>query len=220
MSLVPTDDFVVDAVRRIAAAASGSAGGTFRLSLCGGSTPAPIYRALREAEIDWGRTVITFGDERCVPPDHAESNFRMADEALLQHVPIPAANIVRIEGERQPAEAAARCEAALRARAEDRLFVHDLVLLGMGEDGHTASLFPDTEALGERDRWVVANPVPQLATTRITFTFPLLNAARQVLFLIKGDTKRALAEQIAAGDTRHPAAHVHPDGELTWLVGS
>lgn len=219
--LVETEDFVAEAVRRIVAAAAGVRGRQFRLSLCGGGTPKAVYAALVGEAIDWGNVLITFGDERAVPPDHADSNYRMVREALLDHVPIPDANVIRIRGELPPEEAALVCENELRERAYGEIFAHDLTLLGMGEDGHTASLFPGSTALDERGRWVVANPVPQMNTTRISFTYPLINASREVMFLITGDKKRRLMDEIHAGGSGYPAEGVQPDsGRLCWLVGS
>jgi len=220
MEIVESSDFVSDAVARIVAASRVDEGREFRLALSGGRTPAAIYAALAEEDLDWQRFVITFGDERCVPPDHADSNFRMASEALLDRVPIPPENVVRMKGELDPVAAASACEADLRGRASGGVYRHDLILLGIGEDGHTASLFPGTEALADGERWVVDNAVPQMQTTRITMTYPLLNAAREVLFLIAGETKRAIVEEILAGGADYPAAAVVPtDGRVIWLLG-
>ncbi len=220
MEIVESSEFVRDAVGRISAAAKAVEGREFRLSLCGGSTPRAIYEALAEVDLDWARVLVTFGDERPVPPDHADSNFRMAREALLDRVPIPEGNVLRMKGELDPAAAAAECEGELRGRADGGTFRHDLVLLGMGEDGHTASLFPGTAALDETERWVVANEVPQMGTTRITFTYPLLNAAHEVLFLVTGEKKRAIVEEVERGGSPYPVAEVAPEGgRVTWLLG-
>jgi 6-phosphogluconolactonase len=201
-------------------------GGFFRLSLCGGSTPRAIYEALAGLEdgvIDWGRVKLTFGDERSVPPDHVESNYRMAREALLERVAIPDENVARIEAEHGAAVGAERCEVKLRAWAAadgTDVFVHDLLLLGMGDDGHTASLFPGTDALVETRRWVVANYVAKFDTERITLTYPVINAARAVCFLVTGEeNKGPVVERILAGGADDPAAAVSPDGELIWLLG-
>ena len=168
-------------------------GGIFRLSLCGGSTPKPVYAALADCdEIDWERVLVTFGDERCVPPNDERSNHRMASEALLNQVGMTPANVMRMAGEMEPQEAADRCEGQLKKLAQlagEPVFVHDLILLGMGDDGHTASLFPGTEALEEKERWVVANYVPKFEEHRITFTYPLIAAAKEVLFLVNGQRK-------------------------------
>jgi 6-phosphogluconolactonase len=219
MEIVETKAFVADAVERIAKASVEARGGPFRLSLCGGSTPKAIYAELAKEELAWDHFVITFGDERCVPPDHADSNYRMAKEALLDQVPIPEANVLRLRGELSADEAARICEGDLRRRSPDEVFAHDLVLLGMGEDGHTASLFPGTEALTETGRWVAPNKVPQLNTTRITMTYPLINAARRVLFLVSGAKKRAILDEIRTGQGDYPAGKVKPAGDLVWLVG-
>ncbi len=160
---------------------------------------------------------VTFGDERCVPPDDAESNFRMAEESLLNRVEIPNENILRMRGELPPNEAADDYEAMLAAFGEKR-FVHDLILLGLGDDGHTASLFPGTAALEEQERNVVANFVPKFDTYRITFTYPLINAARHVCFLISGPKKKAIVDAILDGRSEVPAARIAPT-RLTWLLG-
>ncbi len=218
------EDFVGEAsawiAERILAKQQG--GGVFRLSLCGGSTPAPIYRALATwPGIDWERVMLTFGDERSVGPDDAQSNYRMVKEALLDASGIRAANVLRICGELPPAEAAERCETHLRKLANlagEPCFVHDLILLGMGDDGHTASLFPGTEALAERERWVVANHVPQLDTWRITFTYPLIAAAKEALFLVNGANKHARAREVLAGAPEFPASAVAA-GRVLWFIG-
>lgn len=222
------DDFVDAAVALIVerAQAAQADGGTFRMSLCGGSTPRGIYEtlaALEEGTIDWGRVKLTFGDERCVPPDHADSNFRMVRYAMLDRLAVPEKSVLRIEAEEGAAVAAERCEATLRewAAADGTdIFVHDLVLLGMGDDGHTASLFPGTDALAETQRWVVANHIPKFDSERITLTYPLINAARSVCFLVTGEEKKGpVVERILAGGADDPAAAIAPDGELIWLLG-
>ncbi len=188
-----------------AANAAVAARGIFTVALAGGSTPAGLYRLLGQppyrAQVAWERTLVCFGDERCVPPDHPWSNYRAARETLLDAVPLPPANILRMPGELEPAAGALACAAALRRafglRGAGRP-VFDLILLGMGDDGHTASLFPGMAALHERRRIVVATAVPayvQPAVPRITLTFPVLNAARCVLFLVAGASK---AEKVRA----------------------
>ncbi len=221
MEIIDSSSFVRDAVNRIAATSIASGGAPFRLSLCGGDTPREIYEALSEEDLDWQNFVITFGDERCVPPDHKESNYRMACESLLDRVPIPQENILRLKGEIPVKEAADEYEQQLRARSGDEIFRHDLILLGMGEDGHTASLFSGSRAIEESDRWVVANDVAELASCRLTFTYPLINAASKVLFLVRGEAKRRIVERIVEdGEAFYPAAGVKPyNGSLTWLVG-
>ena len=199
--------------------------GLFRIALSGGRTPAAVYRqwAATAADLPWDRVQITFGDERCVPPDDEQSNYRMARQSLLDAVPIPPANVFRIEGELPPEGAAAKYEAqlsVLASRFQEPRYRHDLLLLGMGPDGHTASLFPGTEALVEQTRNVVQNFVPKFDTYRITFTYPLINAARHACFMVEGDEKKPVVRQILAGNADYPAARVSPaDGHLTWLLG-
>jgi len=199
--------------------------GIFRVALSGGKTPIAVYRQWAAAATDlvWDRVQITFGDERCVPPDDEQSNYLMARQSLLDTVPIPPGNIFRIRGELPPEEAAAEYDARLAqlaTRFQEPRYRHDLLLLGMGPDGHTASLFPGTEALAEQTRNVVQNFVPKFDTYRITFTYPLINAARHVCFMVEGDEKKPIVEQILAGQGDYPAARVSPtDGRLTWLLG-
>src|SRR5881397_2629589 len=173
------------------------AGDRITFVLTGGTTPRPVYEMMARPpyreRIHWERVDFLWGDERCVPPDHAESNYRMAWDALLAHVPVEMDRVHRIQGELEDRE-----EAALRYEAEIRHLLHgeqlprfDLVLLGMGEDGHTASLFPETT--WDERRWVVANYVPKLQSWRITMTPRILNQARHVIFLTAGAGKaRAL----------------------------
>lgn len=195
------------AAQRFAASAAAAmkARGRFTVALAGGSTPAALYRLLSQApyrgQVDWSRTLVFFGDERCVPPEHPWSNYRMARETLLDHVPLPPENIYRMAGERAPEDAAADYARALRRAFGLRGAARpqfDLILLGMGDDGHTASLFPGTAALMERRRLVVALVPPgyvQPAIPRITLTLPVLNAARHVMFLVAGANK---AEKVRA----------------------
>ncbi|HTU88519.1 MAG TPA: 6-phosphogluconolactonase [Gemmataceae bacterium] len=207
-----------------------AARGRFTVALSGGSTPKRLYHLLTNepfrSQVDWGRVEIFWGDERCVPPDHEDSNYRMAREAMLAHLPIPAEHVHRIEAERSDRDAAARDYEAILARvfgvsagAEPPAL--DLLLMGMGPDGHTASLFPHTQALDETSRWVVANHVPQLNTDRLTLTQPILNRGREVLFLVAGaDKAERLAEVLAgpADPKRLPSQSIQPDGQLVWFV--
>lgn len=197
--------------------------GLFRLALSGGNTPRAVHAQLVQlgGELPWNRVQITFGDERCVPPGHADSNFRMAKESLLDLVPIPAGNVFRIRGEIVPAVAAQEYEeklAAVAARFGEPRYVHDLLLLGLGEDGHTASLFPGSPALDEAVRNVIPATGPKPPPQRVTMTFPLLNAARHVAFLVTGTDKLALIGEILAGSTAYPAAHVRA-AAVTWITG-
>jgi 6-phosphogluconolactonase len=204
--------------------------GRFAVALSGGSTPRRLYRLLADpaapfrGRLRWDAVHVFFGDERHVPPDHADSNYRMAREALLDHV--EAASVHRIRGELPDAEAAAAAyEAELRAffalGAGDAPPALDLVLLGLGADGHTASLFPGSPALEERRRWVAAPLVEAVRAHRITLTLPMLVRAREVVFLVAGAEKAAaLARVLGPADARPlPAARVHPGaGALVWIV--
>lgn len=200
--------------------------GRFDWALAGGKTPEAVYRLLAgpplAARIDWTCVHFFWSDERCVSAEHADSNYRMARESLLDHVAPPRSNIHRLRGELPPPLAATRYEQELGALAAPggipRL---DLVLLGMGADGHTASLFPGSAALTESKRWVVATSIAGRDVARLTFTLPLINAAANVMFLVAGaDKARALAQQSTPEDPeRLPAHRVQPvNGELSWLV--
>jgi len=188
--------------------------GRFRVALSGGNTPRLLYQRLASPElgaaIDWRRWEIFFSDERKVPPDDAHSNYRMASVAWFSRVALPAASVHRIEGELDGAQAAARYEAEL---GEQPL---DLVLLGMGEDGHTASLFPGTPALAERERRVVQAKSPVPPHDRISMTLRALNEARAVVFLVTGTSKSARLAQVLAERARAsnpsdlPASQVRP----------
>lgn len=201
----------------------------FTLALSGGSTPRALYLRLAASpwreRIPWKATHVFWGDERCVPPDHPDSNYGMAHTALLAHVPIPAGNVHRLHGEMDPATAAAEYEGVLRAvfgLQPGELPRFDLILLGLGEDGHTASLFPGTAAVHERERLVVAHWVEKLNAYRLTLTPPVLNAAAEVVFLVAGAAKAGVLRQVLKGEyepDRYPAQIVRPaDGTLVWLV--
>lgn len=197
--------------------------GEFRIALSGGNTPRPVYAELARCVMPWDRVRITFGDERCVPPDDAQSNYRMARESLLSAANVPAESVLRMRGEIDPAEAADEYQGQLDQMAEQRgetVYRHDLILLGMGDDGHTASLFPGTAALHERGRSVVANFVPKFDQWRLTFTYKVINAARQVCFLVNAAKNPELIERVIGGDQQFPAAGVAPtDGRVTWILG-
>lgn len=196
--------------------------GRFTVALAGGSTPRATYGILARDypdAMDWPRVHVFFGDERTVPPDHEDSNYRMAKEALLDHV--PAGSVHPMRGELVPEEAAASYEKELREFFGEEPPTLDLVMLGIGGDGHTASLFPETGALDVTDRLVVANPVPKLGTTRLTLTVPVLNAARDVFFLVAGEDKAEALKEILEGDADlrdYPAGLVQPEGGPTWMV--
>jgi 6-phosphogluconolactonase len=197
----------------------------FRIALSGGNTPAPVYaRVATEArDFPWESVWFTFGDERCVPPDDPQSNFKMARDNLFVPAAIPEKSIIRMRGEIDPPVAAQEYEDQLNAFATNRgelTYQHDLILLGLGDDGHTASLFPATAALEETARRVVANFVPKLNAWRLTFTFPLIDQARHILFLVGASKSPQLIEGVLAGDQQFPAARVNPSaGEVTWIIG-
>jgi 6-phosphogluconolactonase len=197
--------------------------GRFTVALAGGSTPKMTYEILAREyggpeDLNWGRVHAFFGDERSVPPDHEDSNYFMAQEALLSRVPV--GSVHRMRGEMKPREAAALYERELEEFFSGPPGL-DLVLLGMGEDGHTASLFPRTPALDARDRWAVENPVEKLSTVRLTLTVPTINAARTVVFLIAGEGKAEALKKILEGDADprdYPAKFVQPTSGPIWLV--
>jgi len=225
----------VDALARAAAEAVAEAAaiavaerGRFTIALAGGATPRPLYALLADAgapfraRVPWDRVHVFFGDERCVPPDHAESNWRMAREALLD--PVRPASAWRMPGEQpDPAAAAAAYEAVLArffgvSAAGGSPPAFDVVLLGLGADGHTASLFPGSPALEETVRWVAAPWVPRLGAHRLTLTLPVLNAAREALFLVAGADKADALRRVLAGDAALPAARVRPAGGAIFYV--
>lgn len=210
----------VEAANRIAALLAPTADGqTVSIALSGGSTPKRMHQILAGLPgINWANIQVFWGDERTVPPGHVESNYRMALETLLEPAGVPAENVHRMEGERDPVEAARRYEQALELLpSSNGLPVVDIVLLGMGTDGHTASLFPGTGALAETERLAVANVVPQLDTTRLTLTYPVLNNARAVIFLVAGEDKAPMVVESLSGNT--PAGRVQPTtGTLSWLL--
>lgn len=196
----------------------------FAVALSGGSTPRSMYRLLADAQLNWKNIHLFWSDERCVPPDHPESNYFQAFETLISHINIPPQNIHRIFGEISPELAAAQYEQELRSFFGERPRF-DLILLGLGEDGHTASLFPSSPALDERDHWAVAVPhvvPPAPLVSRVTLTLPILNMARQVVFLVSGSGKAARVAEILNAPTASPllpANMVQPDdGVILWLM--
>ncbi len=201
--------------------------GSFSVALAGGTTPKRVYELLADeelrGEVPWEGVHVFFGDERCVPPDHADSNYRMAHEALLARVPVPEKNIHRMRGEGDAVAGARLYEDELRAFFSDAEWPRlDLVMLGMGDDGHTASLFPGTTALGEQRAWVVANWVEKFETWRVTLTAPAINHARHVFFVVTGAGKAARLAEILKGErdpSRLPSQLIEPeDGMLEWFV--
>ena len=204
-----------------------AARGHFTVALSGGGTPKPVYELLATepyaAQVDWGRVRVGFGDERCVPPNDERSNFRMARLALLDKVPIPQSNIHRIKGELPPTQAADDYERDLRhLLGDDAQFgAFDLVLLGLGDNGHTASLFPGTYSLREHVRWAVPQYVEVVTMWRVTLSAPLLSAAANVVFLAEGAAKASVLQRVIAGPPDAdvlPAQLIQPASGVRWFV--
>jgi 6-phosphogluconolactonase len=229
------DSLVQAAAQHIIALAASSIAshGRFSLVLAGGSTPRMLYERLAHpdyaSQIEWASTHIFWGDERFVPPDHPDSNYRMAREALLRRVSLPPTNVHRMRGELEPSQAAANYNNLLAdffglPQQPDATTQppFDLVLLGMGADGHTASLFPHTSAVREQQRRVVAHYVEALGLWRLTLTPPAINAARNVLFFVSGASKAARLRAVLRGPVQpevQPAQAIRPThGTLVWLI--
>ena len=201
--------------------------GAFSVALSGGTTPRRVYELLASDEYKvqapWPKVHVFFGDERAVPADHAESNYRMANEALLSRVTIPSENVHRIEGLGDAAANASNYESVMRRFFGDVDWPRfDLVFLGMGDDGHTASLFPNTAALAEQRTWVAASWVEKFNAWRITLTANAINAARRVVFLVTGASKVERLREVLNGardPSRLPSQMIRPtDGALQWYV--
>lgn len=209
--------------------------GRFTVALSGGSTPKKLYEMLASEEfrnrIEWGNVHVFWGDERCVPPNSPNSNYRMANDALLSKVPIPAGNIHRFFAELgDPQKIAKKMELEIRASFslevnaatnEEGFPRFDLIFLGMGTDGHTASLFPETSALNEQKRAVIENFVPKFDSYRLTFTYPAINNARNIIFLITGKDKLEILESALAKEKKNgsiPVKEIEPyEGNLIYL---
>ena len=202
-----------------------SAKGNFSLVLSGGETPRLIYQLLAEKfhdTIDWKKVLIFFGDERYVPKNDVRSNFTMANETLLGHVPIPDENIFPIPTNSSPANDALNYEKTLRQIFHESFPRFDLVMLGLGENGHTASLFPQAEILNEKTRWVKEVFIPEQNMYRISLTAPAINASSQIIFLVSGEKKASILSEVLNGKfqpDRLPAQMIKPaDGDLIWIV--
>jgi 6-phosphogluconolactonase len=196
--------------------------GKFRAALSGGSTPLRLYSLLAcepyRSEVQWKQVELFFGDERCAPPDHRDSNFKAINEALLSHVPVKAH---RIKGEIAPREAAIGYEEELlRAFGlHEGVPVFDLVLLGLGVDGHTASLFPGSDALAQRERLAAEVQAKGVERSRVTLTLPVINSARTVAFLVTGGDKAQTVREVMEGERKYPASLVAPTGgKVLWLL--
>ena len=199
--------------------------GRFRIALTGGSTPRGLYSELASRfhdAVNWSQVDFFWGDERFVPHDHPDSNYRMASETLLSHIAVPDENIHPIPGEGDPDAAARQYEAVLK-RAYGSEFLDparplfDLVLLGLGGDGHICSLFPGSPALDEKQRWVV--PVTKgRPETRITLSYPAIESSRMTAFVVTGAEKTQAVDGVRSGDQSLPGARLRPTGELIWLL--
>jgi 6-phosphogluconolactonase len=215
-----------EAARRIVAAAEAKLADNnhfFSLVLSGGSTPKTLYELLASepyrSQLNWSKIEIYFGDERCVPPDHPDSNYLMAYNAMLSKLPLPEPNIHRMRGEIPPDQAAIEYGQLLKDKFKDG--GPDMVLLGMGDDGHTASLFPGSAALDETHHRCTANYVEKFKTWRVTMTYPFLNKASEVMMLISGLGKAKRLEEVLEGPRdpkRLPIQGIQPAGKLIWLL--
>jgi len=201
-----------------------TARGRFTVALSGGSTPRGVYSLLAQAnDLAWDKIHLFFGDERHVPPNHPYSNYRMVNESLLLKLLIPPENVHRMAAELDAGQAAAKYEAELHDFFQPQPGEwprFDLIMLGMGPDGHTASLFPGSAGLNENSRWVVANWVDKFQTHRLTFTFPVINHAAEVIFLVAGEDKSQVLKEVLQGTTEsYPCQRVKPlNGRLLWIV--
>ena len=206
------------------ARAAAEQSGLFALALSGGATPESFYRLLSRGvwkeRFPWHDTVFFWSDERAVGPADKESNYRVAMDAMLSGAPVSPVHVIRMRGEEPDLERSAlEYESEVVAVLGGRKLRFDLVLLGMGEDGHTASLFPGTPAVSEEDKLVVANPLGKKGESRLTFTFPLINRARAVYLLVTGKRKAQIVKQVFSGRGNFPVEKVRPgDGQLTWWM--
>lgn len=204
-----------------------SARGVFRIALSGGSTPRKLYALMAEAgyadRFPWSRTEFFYGDDRFVPAESADSNRGMVQSILFDHVPVPTKNIHPMPDHGEPDQAARSYEADLQQAyggntliANKPLF--DVVLLGLGENGHTASLFPRQPVLEEKTRWVASCVPDDAPHTRLTLTYPAIASSRHVLFLVTGTSKAGVLSRVRAGDAAEPASHICSDGEVVWII--
>jgi 6-phosphogluconolactonase len=203
-----------------------SSEGPFRVSLSGGSTPKPVYELLASDEFrtrfPWERVFWYWGDERFVPHDHPDSNYRMAYETMLSKAPVPPGRVFPVPVDGAPEDAALRYERTLQRAYGTAVLdpdrpLFDITLLGLGSDGHTASLLPGQPVLNERKRWVAAVPHGR-SEVRITMTYPTLESSRHAAFLVSGEDKAAIVNTIRTGGSEVPAARIQPVGELIWFL--
>lgn len=200
--------------------------GFFTVALSGGSTPKSLYQLLADrgaefyGQVPWARIHFFWSDERHVPPDHPDSNYRMAHEVMLSRVPVPESNVHRVRSENPNAqEAAGEYEQTLLQLTKQTLPQLDLILLGLGTDGHTASVFPGSDVLNETTRLVAAPWVAKFNAYRITMTLPLLNNGASVVFLVSGAEKAEIVKEVIEGPKRYPAQEIRPThGQLLWML--
>jgi len=195
--------------------------GQFYIALSGGSTPKAIYERLTTPpfsfEIDWSKVFLFWSDERSVPPSHPDSNYRMAMEAGLNKMAIPPSHIHRMRAEDDIEKNAELYEKTIKDTLHAYPF--DLIMLGMGEDGHTASLFPQTAALKEEKRWVVANYIDKMKTWRMTMTFPCINRARHIVLYIMGSSKKEIASKVLSHPDLYPSGKIGtPQNKALWIL--
>ncbi len=200
--------------------------GYFSVALSGGSTPRPVYQTLADPknqnEIAWSNVHLFWGDERHVPPDHTDSNYRMVKQVLIDKVPVPPDNVYRVAAEMDVRMAAFHYEERLRCFFTGGWPRFDLIFLGMGTDGHTASLFPHSAGLNEEYRWFIANFAPQEEEWRLTLTKNAINHARQICVLVQGEDKAEMVSEVFTGEKEpyeKPIQFISPsDGQITWLM--
>lgn len=222
--LPDADSLIVAAAEHFVATARAAIArrGVFHVALAGGSTPKGLYQKLASSpyveQLDWARVHLFFGDERCVPPTHDDSNFKMARQAMIDHVPIPAENVHRMPTESgEAAEVAVRYAQTIGTVMGDDPF--DLVLLGLGPDGHIASLFPDTPALDVTDTLTTSLYVEKFDSWRVTLTYPVINAARQIIVFIAGEAKAQIVHDIESHAVdKLPVQRLAPQGEYIWFM--
>lgn len=227
--VLPDADALAEAAAKLVAERAQTAiaaRGRFSIALSGGSTPRALHLKLAATplrdQVDWPRVHVFFGDERCVPPDDEQSNYHMARETLLSRVAIPETNVHRMQGELPPEEAATRYEEDLKQYFGADAPAIDLILLGMGDNGHTASLFPGLRAVHEQTRWAMAEYVAEVSMWRLTLTPVVLNQPRCAVFLVAGAPKASMLKRVLEGPSTPselPAQAIRPvTGELLWLV--
>jgi len=213
-----------EAARRFVTAVEEAGRRAFHVALAGGGTPRRLYELLATSEferrIPWERVHFFWGDERLVPLDHPQSNYKLVRDSLLKHVRIPPKNVHPVQVNRPWEQAAAAYEQELRSKVGGRWGFpsFDLVLLGLGDDGHTASLFPRAASLQERQKLVTTHRMPGTEPARVTLTLPVLNAAKRVFFLVSGESKATALRTVVEGTGQLPAHLVAPKGELLWLA--